>query len=307
MAGDGCIAPRGVVRDVPDRAVGLHPIEALDRVRDRVGSGVDHPVEIGEHGVDARKGRRRLNLARNRAIAPSSFGSSASASPSAMTAATSSSSTAPGSSSCSGSASVAAAAAGCASGSATTGVTASDPAIALDSAGASGSPSSTRPRRSRRVPTRPDHRARPLREPCGPASRPPRSCVRALRAPRHMPRTVQGCRRTHDRGRVAGSRARQARVRAGQVESSARHRDGQAHLDGNGQLGTVHCATDFERTVGTTDAALAVDHEGKLVVAARDPAIRAELAQREGEVTGGVGRDRERLADDRDAARAARS
>ena len=91
------------------------------------------------------------------------------------------------------------------------------------------------------------------------------------------------------------------------VESGTRHRDGEAHLHGDGQFGPIDRTTDLECAVGTTDAALAVDHERKLVVAARDPAVRAELAQREGEIPRRVGGDGERLADDGDAARAARS
>ena len=63
---------------------------------------------------------------------------------------------------------------------------------------------------------------------------------------------------------------------------------------GCGERAAVDGAADLERAVGAADAALAVDHERDLVVAAGDPAVGAQFAQREGEVARRVGGDRER-------------
>ncbi|WP_344312198.1 hypothetical protein, partial [Agromyces terreus] len=90
-----------------------------------------------------------------------------------------------------------------------------------------------------------------------------------------------------------------------EVEPGSRHRDREAHLHGRGKFAAIDRAAHLESSVGPADAAFAVDQERELVVAARDATVRAELAQREGEVPGGVGRDRERLTDDGDATRAA--
>ena len=54
----------------------------------------------------------------------------------------------------------------------------------------------------------------------------------------------------------------------------------------------------LERAVGSTDSTFAVDHERELVVAARDASEGAKLAERQGEVAGGVRGDRERLTHD---------
>ena len=60
VRGDGCVGARGVVGDVAEPAAVAAAVEALDRVRERAGAGVDDPVEVGEHDVDAvERGRRR--------------------------------------------------------------------------------------------------------------------------------------------------------------------------------------------------------------------------------------------------------
>ena len=87
-----------------------------------------------------------------------------------------------------------------------------------------------------------------------------------------------------------------------EIEPRARHRDRESDLHRCRQLGAVDGAADLERAVGSTDAALAVDHERQLVVASGDATIGAQLAQRENEVSGRVGGDRQRLAHDRNAA-----
>ena len=71
---------------------------------------------------------------------------------------------------------------------------------------------------------------------------------------------------------------------------------------GTAQLGARHGTPELERPIGTTDAPLAVDHQRQLVVAAGDAAVGAQLAQREREVAGRVGGDRDGLAHDADAA-----
>ena len=61
MAGDGCIAPRGVVRDVADGAFPLGAVQAVHGVRDRPRPCVDDPVQVREHRVDPIERRRRLS------------------------------------------------------------------------------------------------------------------------------------------------------------------------------------------------------------------------------------------------------
>ena len=86
-----------------------------------------------------------------------------------------------------------------------------------------------------------------------------------------------------------------------EIEACPRHGDRQLHTDRSVQRGAVHRATHLEGAVGAADAPLAVDHERDLVVASRDAPVGAQLAQRESEIARRIGRDRERLPDDRDA------
>ena len=58
MRGDRRIRARGVVRDVAEPPAVAAAVEAVDRVRQRAGAGVDHAVEVGEHDVDAIQRRR---------------------------------------------------------------------------------------------------------------------------------------------------------------------------------------------------------------------------------------------------------
>src|SRR5690606_4220095 len=88
-----------------------------------------------------------------------------------------------------------------------------------------------------------------------------------------------------------------------EVEARARHRDRELDALTDRKRLAVDGAALLERLLGAPDAALAVDDHRDVVVAARDPAHRAQLAQRQREVARGVCRDRERLAHDADAAR----
>lgn len=91
-------------------------------------------------------------------------------------------------------------------------------------------------------------------------------------------------------------------IRLPLIESRARHGDREFDLHCRGQRTTIHRAREFERTIGTAEAAFAVDHHRQLVIAPGDAAVGAQFAQREAEVTGRVGGDRERLAYHADAA-----
>ena len=114
----------------------------------------------------------------------------------------------------------------------------------------------------------------------------------------------RGSIRMPGRGRAPGCRARAGHDPADRGRARARHGDRELDAHRRRQSRPVDRAADLERAIGTADAALAVDHERDLVVAPGDPAVRAQLAQRESEIAGRIGGDREGLAHDRDAARA---
>src|SRR5690606_29612119 len=89
------------------------------------------------------------------------------------------------------------------------------------------------------------------------------------------------------------------------VEPGSRHGDRERDAHVRAERGSVDPAALLEGAIGASDAALAVDDEGDHVVLARDPAIGAQLTQRESEVADAVSGDRERLAHHGDAAGAA--
>ena len=67
-----------------------------------------------------------------------------------------------------------------------------------------------------------------------------------------------------------------------EVEPRAGHGDRELHADCRRQCRPIDRAAHFESAVGPAHAALAVDHEGDLIVLAGDAAVGAQLAQAQG-------------------------
>jgi len=97
------------------------------------------------------------------------------------------------------------------------------------------------------------------------------------------------------------------RIRLSEIEPSARHCDRQQHLHLNWQRGPRHRTPKFESTVWPAKPALAVHHEGQLIVASRDATVCPELSKRKRKVANRIRRDRQRLANDGDATRSTSS
>ncbi len=87
-----------------------------------------------------------------------------------------------------------------------------------------------------------------------------------------------------------------------EVQPSARHRDRKFDPNLDRQRGTIHGTADLERAVGATNTALAVNHERNLVIPPGNATESPKFSQRQGEVAGGVCRDRDSFTDDSDAA-----
>lgn len=93
-------------------------------------------------------------------------------------------------------------------------------------------------------------------------------------------------------------------LRLAEVETGAGHRDGEVDALLGVELRGVGFETGLERLLGAAEAALAVDHQCEVAVESAQAAVGAQLAQRQGEVAGAVGGDREGLTGDGDAPRA---
>ena len=119
-------------------------------------------------------------------------------------------------------------------------------------------------------------------------------CAEELGAPRECLLRVQ----------LGDLKFEQSLLGLAQIEARARNGDREVDTLLRVELRHVGFLCRLDGLLGAAETALAVDHQSQVAVEAAQPAVGAQLAQCEREVTGAVGRDRERLSSDRDAARA---